>query len=475
MQDLQLEIEDFGPIHKANINIGKLNIVGGVNASGKSTASKLLYCFLLAGSPEGEKIYFEDCLLQLCESFKSVSHDLNKNNLLIKGNKEISEIYENLVNLMPENYEEISVFENSHDYEISDEYKTLNRLNEILQNLYDLSELLGLDKKKLNNIFNDLNSNTKKKFLAMMNKIFFREFVQLPYGLYLNFLNQDIVNHIFTGGSYIHGITSIKGKSDNNDEFCWKYVLNDISENSEHMDRSIPTKFDNDIMYDSEDFIFNNDIYYIGPMSSIDSVSKRDHATLPYQFILISKKISDESKLEEANSNIHVKKILEQIEGFVGGNFQLNGDLFQFEKDNSSFNLRISASGIKQIGILQMLLSNGQLKENDYLIIDEPEVNLHPEWQIELAEVLVLLVKELNINLYINSHSPHFIEALEVFSVKYDIDDDTRFYMTSPYEETGKFDFVELDYDNIDILYDNLGSVFDIINKVRIENMMNRL
>lgn len=122
-----------------------------------------------------------------------------------------------------------------------------------------------------------------------------------------------------------------------------------------------------------------------------------------------------------------------------------------------------------------MLLSNGQLKENDYLIIDEPEVNLHPEWQIKLAEVLVLLVKELNINLYINSHSPHFIEALEVFSVKYDIDEDTRFYMTAPYEETGKFDFVELDYDNIDILYDNLGSVFDIINKVRIENMMNRL
>ncbi len=475
MPDLQLEIEDFGPIHKANINIGKLNIVGGVNASGKSTASKLLYCFLLAGSPEGEKIYFEDSLFQLCESFKSVSSYLNKNNLLIEGNKEISEIYENLVNLMPEN-DEISLFENLYDYEISDEYKTLNRLNEIIQNLYDLSELLGIDKKKLNNIYNDLNSNTKKKFLTMMNKIFSREFVQIPYFIRVNFLNLNAVNDFFVGGSYIHGITSIKGKSDNDDEFCWKYVLNDISKYNKYrnmMDYRI--KVDNDLMYDSEEFIINNDIYYMGPMSSIDSVSKGDHATLPYQFILISKKISDESKLEEANSNIHVKKILEQIDSFIGGNFQLNGGFFQFEKDNSSFNLRISASGIKQIGILQMLLSNGQLKENDYLIIDEPEVNLHPEWQIKLAEVLVLLVKELNINLYINSHSPHFIEALEVFSVKYDIDEDTRFYMTAPYEETGKFDFVELDYDNIDILYDNLGSVFDIINKVRIENMMNRL
>ena len=46
MHDLNLEINDFGIINHANIEINKITIVGGVNDSGKSTACKLLYCFL---------------------------------------------------------------------------------------------------------------------------------------------------------------------------------------------------------------------------------------------------------------------------------------------------------------------------------------------------------------------------------------------------------------------------------------------
>ena len=48
--DLILDIDNVGPISHAKINIGKINVVGGINSSGKSTASKLLYCFLRANS-----------------------------------------------------------------------------------------------------------------------------------------------------------------------------------------------------------------------------------------------------------------------------------------------------------------------------------------------------------------------------------------------------------------------------------------
>ena len=41
-----LELENIGPIDSAKINIGKVNIIGGKNSTGKSTSSKLLYCFL---------------------------------------------------------------------------------------------------------------------------------------------------------------------------------------------------------------------------------------------------------------------------------------------------------------------------------------------------------------------------------------------------------------------------------------------
>ena len=35
-----------GPINKADIDLNKINVVGVNNATGKSTTSKLLYCFL---------------------------------------------------------------------------------------------------------------------------------------------------------------------------------------------------------------------------------------------------------------------------------------------------------------------------------------------------------------------------------------------------------------------------------------------
>jgi hypothetical protein len=47
---LNLKIENFGPISKADLEIKKINIIGGKNASGKSTAkstaSKILYSLL---------------------------------------------------------------------------------------------------------------------------------------------------------------------------------------------------------------------------------------------------------------------------------------------------------------------------------------------------------------------------------------------------------------------------------------------
>ena len=64
---------------------------------------------------------------------------------------------------------------------------------------------------------------------------------------------------------------------------------------------------------------------------------------------------------------------------------------------------------------------------DSYLIMDEPEVHLHQEWQVKLAQILVLLVKDLNVNLFINSHSHQFIEAIEVYSIKYGLRDETNF------------------------------------------------
>ena len=150
-------------------------------------------------------------------------------------------------------------------------------------------------------------------------------------------------------------------------------------------------------------------------------------------------------------------------------------DGFVFYRNDVPFNMKNSSSGSKQIGSIQMLLDNKQLCENDFLIIDEPEVNLHPEWQIEFAELIVKLVKDLNITVYINSHSPQFIEALEVFSVKYEIDDNTHFYMTVKNEDNDKFDFKEIYYSNISEFYKALAKPYNTINEIRLGNNLKDL
>ena len=127
-----------------------------------------------------------------------------------------------------------------------------------------------------------------------------------------------------------------------------------------------------------------------------------------------------------------------------------------------------TASGIKQIGIIQMLILNNKLKNDSFLIIDEPEVNLHPEWQFKFAEILVMLVKELNITIYLNSHSPMFIEAIDAFTEFYDMQKDVNYYL-SEFDDGDKYNFTKIESDELYKIYDNLGDAYDLIDQLRLE------
>ena len=164
-------------------------------------------------------------------------------------------------------------------------------------------------------------------------------------------------------------------------------------------------------------------------------------------------------------------KLEDLVDEIVGGRIVKSklGTL-QFESNNSNFNCSIknTASGVKQIAVIQTLLKNRFLTDNSVLIMDEPEVNLHPEWQIKLARILVLLAKEGNITIYINSHSPLFINAIEAYTEYYDMQDDTNFYLTRP-ADLGKSYFEKIDADDLYEIYDELGQPYHKLNILNLE------
>ncbi|CAA6816839.1 MAG: ABC transporter, ATP-binding protein [uncultured Sulfurovum sp.] len=129
--------------------------------------------------------------------------------------------------------------------------------------------------------------------------------------------------------------------------------------------------------------------------------------------------------LKDLNFNLSIQSnrigsldVKNRICKIINGEFkQDDRENFFFERDKKKISLLNTATGIKAFGIIQVLLENNYLKKNTVLILDEPEVHLHPKWQLEMAKIIVELVKN-GIKVLVNSHSPYMIEALERYAEK---------------------------------------------------------
>lgn len=75
--------------------------------------------------------------------------------------------------------------------------------------------------------------------------------------------------------------------------------------------------------------------------------------------------------------------------------------------------------GLKTFALLTLMLDCDILKKEDVLILDEPENHLHPAWQVAFAEIVVVLQKIFRLTILLTTHSPYFLEAIELYSRKY--------------------------------------------------------
>lgn len=93
-------------------------------------------------------------------------------------------------------------------------------------------------------------------------------------------------------------------------------------------------------------------------------------------------------------------------------------------------NINNLSAGLKSFVIIKTLLEKGALKEKDVLILDEPEIHLHPAWQMVYAEVIVLLQKCFDLTVVLTTHSAHFLEALQYFAKKHALAERCNYYLS---------------------------------------------
>lgn len=101
------------------------------------------------------------------------------------------------------------------------------------------------------------------------------------------------------------------------------------------------------------------------------------------------------------------------------------------------------ATGMKTFAYLYQLIKNGYLDDKTVLLIDEPEVHLHPQWIVEYARLLVLIHKILGTKLILASHDPDFIAAIKAIAKREEMLDETNFYISSNEdgENSYRYDF----------------------------------
>jgi predicted ATPase len=79
-------------------------------------------------------------------------------------------------------------------------------------------------------------------------------------------------------------------------------------------------------------------------------------------------------------------------------------------KRGLDIDLHNASSSVKQLAPLVLYLRY-RAKPNDLLVIDEPEMNLHPGSQVKLLEILAMLVNA-GVRVLLTTHSPYFMSHL---------------------------------------------------------------
>lgn len=430
---IRIKTEDFRAVKQADIIINGITVVAGENGCGKSSISKLLY-FLYKTVSNYDFLVRKKLVLNLQDVLRFidiVQQDLGINtrdrNLKNDFRREVSELRRNIYTV-----------EYLED-ELVKWIKIIDKLEEFHKTSGGDSLTPSLRHGRLNFIIKDISKNKEidnenpdsflaiKFFIESKFKEAFGKIESRPTSLFIEELQK-----VFSEGDLPKKFEVLEF-----DELI-------VSLDKNHL--AIP-------------YSIQNAIYIDTPMM----ISVEDSHNIHWDDL-------NELLLDKGNNynSLFTQIISEEItQGDVvveeGGIF--SSDDFKFRRsDGAMFNLLDVATGVKAFSILQMLLKNGSLTDKTLLIIDEPESNLHPQWIIEYARIIVLLNKELGVKFFLATHNPDMVSAIRYISEKQGTLESVNFYLAEKSKDKFKYNYRFLDKE-IDPIFGSFNIAIDRINK----------
>ena len=392
---MRLTIKNIGVIKEADIELSGLTVIAGENDSGKSTVGKLMFSITkaigkykdeLEESKESdiekavERIYFSIRGIL----FEDSAHEYEQSQKLFYPPYFIDEVNNN----------EVEAIKSRIEY-----LKEKNIYNDKIEELFtNLQNVVKQDY--------DKKSAIKRAF----NKVVYSEF---KGSISSKKIKESSVK--ITEGSSC--ILDIELHQSNVSEFN---LQDDLYFNDSVI-------IETPMILNFSESIQNSKLLF-DPQDKQNRLRSLGRANIAFHIKDLDAKLRNSAYEEGLFLNLKDNDLYKKITGIINGKikFVKERDEFVYFKGEENHNIINVASGIKSFGILQMLLSTNFLDERTLIVLDEPEVHLHPNWQLKYAEIIVLLVKN-DINVLVTTHSPYMIEALERYSEIYKVE--ANFYL----------------------------------------------
>ena len=433
---MKLNIENFAKIKNADIEIDGITVIAGENNTGKSTVGKILFSLFNALSDIDEKIN-EERLREIESTNRIIMLNYLGTFDLTRGRANQRAVY---------NAREIKKY-------LYNQLKNSGYVED--EEIYEIVNTVLEDKKSDDNI------SDKNNYLEMVNEIYknTREIMRLPERIIILEAISGYFNNVFysqmqslSGEEKQDAIITLEIKGKQNKIYFEKNTCKEFTGKINIVHKAI--YIDNPFVVDE-----------LPKYNELDPMNQMLERLLYTSY--------REGGLEGIIEVVRAKEKLSDLSAMLQN--VVEGDIIKDQNDefylrsdkyNEPISLHNLSTGMKSFVILKMLIEKGCLKDKDVLILDEPEIHLHPQWQIAYAELIVLLQKQFDLSVVITTHSPYFVDALNLFSCKYGTDKKVNYYLSSNQNNTVTLDKVT---DNIDLIYKKMATPIQMLDTLRYE------